>query len=245
MEVFVESELAAAQFGTAVHRDARGAQALDLHAQHLHEAAELLHVRLGRRVVERGGAFCRCSAEHEVFGGGDRGVIQPMVHGLERAGALDQQRAERAFDMAAEVAKHFDVRIDLAHAQRAALDVVFEPRHAKAGQQRRHQHDRRTHFFGQMVFGRIEMRVFVVQVERAGVAVPADVTSEHAKDVEDLANVGDVGNAHQLEGFLSEQGCAQDRKHRVLVGGRRDAPAQRHASMHDQIGHGSVDSLQE
>ncbi|MOA47297.1 hypothetical protein D3C78_1699180 [compost metagenome] len=62
--------------------------------------------------------------------------------GLERAARTHQQRSAGALHFTAERTENVHVRIDLAHAQRAALDVVFQPRHAKAGQQRRHQHDR-------------------------------------------------------------------------------------------------------
>ena len=45
MEILVEAELAAAQLMAAAHGHTRGAQAVDLHAHHHHEAAEFLHVR--------------------------------------------------------------------------------------------------------------------------------------------------------------------------------------------------------
>jgi hypothetical protein len=51
VEVFVEAELAAPQRAAAVHGHARGAHALDAHAQHGHEAAELLHVRLAAAFI--------------------------------------------------------------------------------------------------------------------------------------------------------------------------------------------------
>ncbi|MPM22357.1 hypothetical protein SDC9_68809 [bioreactor metagenome] len=244
VEILIEAELAAAQRGPADHRDTRGADALDLRAQHLHEAAELLHVRLGSRVVERGRAFGGHRTQHEVLGGGDRGVVQPVLDGIERAVAMDQQRAQRALHLAAKVAEHLHVRVDLAHAQRAALDVVFQPRHAKTRQQRRHQHDGRAHFLGQMVLGRVEMGALVVQREGPALVVPGHVAAQLAVDVENLAYVGDIRHANEFQGLGGEQGGTQDGEYRVLVGGRRDAPAQRLAAVHDQIGHGCVDSLQ-
>jgi hypothetical protein len=146
VEVLGKGVRATTQPGNAMHRDAAGADAFDLRAQQRHEAAELLHVRFAGGVHQRAGAMGQHGAEHEVLGGGDAGVIQPVVVGQQAAALAiaraDDQRFAAAFDLAAETLHHLHVRIDLAHAQGAALHVVFDARHAKTCQQRRHQHDR-------------------------------------------------------------------------------------------------------
>ncbi len=237
VEVLVEGELAAAELLAAMHGHARGADALDARAHHRHEAAELLHMRFGRGVGQRRGATGRGRAHHEVLGGGHRRVVEPMVDRPQRTFAVQQQRALRAFDLAAEAAEDLDVRIDLAHAQRAALDVVLEPRDAEAAQQRRHQHDRGAHFLGQMVAGGVEHGVAVMQVQRAAVMVHADIGAKRAEDIEDLAHVGDVRHPVQPHRLVGQQGGAQHRQDSVLVGGGYDAATQRRAAMHDQIRH--------
>ncbi|MNT18653.1 hypothetical protein D3C72_1538680 [compost metagenome] len=100
------------------------------------------------------------------------------------------------------------MRIDLAHAQGAALDVVLQPRHAKAGQQRRHQHDGRAHLFGQVVLAGIEMRVAVVQFQLARLVVHVNAGAELLEDIEDLAHIGDVWHAMQGQRLAGQQGGA-------------------------------------
>ncbi|MCY1221857.1 hypothetical protein D9M72_339290 [compost metagenome] len=197
-------------------------------------------MRLGRGIGQRRFAFGGGRAQHEVLGGGHRGIVEPVVRGLQRAAAAHQQRAAGALHLAAERAEDVDVGIDLAHAQRAALDVVFEPRHAKAGQQRRHQHDRRAHFFRQPVRGGVESGVAVVQVERAGGFIEPDIAAQHAENIEDLADIGDVRHAVQAQRLVGQQRGAKHGQHCILVGRGDDAAAQGRATVDDEIGHGKA-----
>jgi hypothetical protein len=143
-----------------------------------------------------------------------------------------------ALHRGAEALHHLDVRVDLAHAQGAALHVVLDARGAEAGQQARHQHDRAAHLFGQVVRVGIEARVAVVQLQRAGGVVHLHLAAELPEDVEDLADVGDLGDAHQAHRVARQQRRAQDGQHGVLVRAGHDAARERAAAVDDQMGHG-------
>ena len=142
VEILREGELGAVQRIDTGDDEARGADAVDARAHRCHEAAELLHMRLAGGVGQRRRAAGQRGAHHEAFGGGDRGVVEPVLRGFERPVAAHQQRIGGALDARAEVTQHLDMRIDLAHAQRAATHVVLDACDAEARQQRRHQQDR-------------------------------------------------------------------------------------------------------
>ena len=161
-----------------------------------------------------------------------------MVGGLECTGRADDERAGAALDAAAETLEHLDVRVDLANAQAATFDVVLDARHAEAGEQRRHQHDRRAHLFGQTMALLVEVRVAVADIEHAAGEVDFDLAAEHAEDLDDLLHVGDLWDAAQAHRLTRQQRGAQDGQHGVLVRRRRDAAAQWRAAVDDEVGHG-------
>ncbi|MNL45807.1 hypothetical protein D3C87_1684830 [compost metagenome] len=130
------------------------------------------------------------------------------------------------------------MRINLAHAQRATLDVVFKPRDSKARQQRRHQHDRRPHLFRQPVLRGVERGVAVMQVQRARGFIQLHLAAQRAEDVENLAHIGNVRHAMQRQGLVGQERGAQNGQHGVLVGRRNDAAAQGRATVDDEAGHG-------
>ena len=236
--VLVETELPAPQRRAALDGDARGAYAFDAHTHHHHKAAKLLHVRLGRRIGQHRGAARAGRAEHEILGGGNRRIVQPVVGRLELAVAPDQQRAVGALHHAAKAAEYVHMRVDLAHAQGTALDVVLQPRHAKARQQRRHQHDGGAHFFRQTVLGCVKHGGAVVQVQRSGHVVHVHVAAQGTENVENLAHIGDVGHAVQAQRLVGEQGGAKYRQNSVFIRRGCDAAAKRRAAEDDEIGHG-------
>lgn len=119
VEVFGKGEVAAAQALHAVDAQARGAQALELGAQHLHELAELLHMRLAGGIHQGGAAVGQGGAEHEVLGGGDRGVVGPVVVGAQLAGHMQGQAVGQALDAGAKALEDLHMGIDLACAQGA------------------------------------------------------------------------------------------------------------------------------
>src|SRR5690606_6463111 len=105
----------------------------------------LLHVRLARGIDDLRSALHRQSAEDEVLGRGDRGVLEPHPRRLPGAGYAEDDLMPGLADLGTERAEHGDVRIDLARAERAALDLMLEPRLAEAHEQTGDHHDRGTH----------------------------------------------------------------------------------------------------
>ncbi|MDT4884629.1 hypothetical protein FQZ97_1207880 [compost metagenome] len=55
----------------------------------------------------------------------------------------------------------------------------------------------------------VERRVPVVQFQRARGLVQPDVAAQRAEDVQDLADVRDVGHAMQPQRLVGQQGGAQ------------------------------------
>jgi hypothetical protein len=169
--------------------------AVDLRPHLGQEGAELLYVRLGGGVGQGRGPGGGGGAEHEVLGGGDRGVVEPVAGGGERAAiALDvvqRQRASLGRNLDAEGLEHLDVRVDLAHAEGAALHVALDPRLAEPGQQRRDQHDRRAHALRQPRRLGIQLAA-MADGESSGLEVDLDLAAEPLEQLDDLARVGDV-----------------------------------------------------
>ena len=217
--------------------------AFDLGAQQRHEVAELLHMRLAGGIGQRRHALGQRGAEHEVLGGGDRGVIGPVVIALQRPVHGEHQAVGQALDCGAEALEHLHMRVDLARAQRAALDVVLDARRAEAGHQPGHQHDGRAHLLGQPVGGRVEVGVRVVHVEDAGLEIQLDAGAEPAEDLDDLLHVGDLGHAAQAHRLLGQQRGAEDGQDGVLVGRGDDAAGEGRAAVDDQVGHRMRESV--
>ncbi len=103
-------------------------------------------------------------------------------------------------DFGAEGEEDVDVRIDLAHAERAAGDVVVDPRLAEAMQQRRHQHDRRAHAVGQARGVGVDC-VVMPQLQRSRREVGLDRRAETLEEAQQLANIDEVA----LEYFASPE----------------------------------------
>ena len=214
-------------------RELRGADALDARAERLHEGAELLHMRLGGGVGQLRLSARQRRAEHEILGGGDGGVVEPVPRRAQRAVGADDQRIAALLDRRAEGAQHLDMRIDLAHAERAALHVILEPRDAEARQQRRHQHDGGAHLHRQPMDGRIEARVAMASSSRPveksiRTSLPSVRNSSRI-----FLHIGDLRHAMDAQRMAGQQRGAENGQHGVLVRGRDD-PAPRAGVRHER-----------
>ena len=194
-------------------------------------------MRFGRGVGQRRSALSGRGAKHEILGRRHRGVVEPVPGRLQFARRANDQGTVGPFDLAAEMAQHLDMGIDLAHTERAALDVILDPGDAEPRQQRGYQHDRGAHLLGQAMPLRIEHRVAVADIDQPGREIGFDRTAERPKNLEDLVDVGDVGHAAQPHRPAGQQGRAQDRQHRVLVRRRDDPAIERSSAVHNEIGH--------
>jgi hypothetical protein len=193
-------------------------------------------MRLAGSVRQRRRTAGQRSTEHEVLGGGDGRVVEPVVSGAQRAVAANDQGVVAALDAAAEALQHLHMRIDLTHAQRAAFHVVLDASRAEAGKQWRHQHDRRPHFLRQAVQLLVEQRVAVMNAHDAAFEVSMDLTADLLEHGEDLSHIGDVGHTAQMNRLTREQRRAQDGKHRVLVGRRHEPAGERRPAVNDEAG---------
>jgi hypothetical protein len=128
-----------AEAGAAVDAEDVRADAVDLRTHRDQKAAEILHVRLARRVDQRGVALGKHGGHHGVLGGGHG----RLVH--EEAGAGQPVRRAQGevaldLDLGAERGEGVQVRVDAASTD----DVTARGRHedlAAAGEQRSGQED--------------------------------------------------------------------------------------------------------
>ncbi len=239
VEVVVEGVVGAAQRVDAVDHEMRAAAAGDARAHPREKGAELLDVRLAGGIDEGRAAGRDDGAEHEILGRGDRCVVEPVVGADQPARRPDRGRAVLQLHFRAEREEGMQVRIDLARAERAAGDVVLEPGHAEALQQRRHQHDRRAHARWQARRSSVA-RAAMAEAQRAALDVDVDSGAQRAEEREELPHVGDVGHAVQHEGRVAQERRAQDRQHGVLVRRRSDGALERAPAVNDQVAHRAV-----
>ncbi len=170
----------------------------DLGAAQLEKAADFLHVRLARGVDHLRGAVDRQRAENEVLGRGHRGVLEPHPRRLARCRSTRNTISCPAWLTSAPNAReHRDVRIDLARAERAALDLVLEPRLAEADEQAGDHHDRGAHRLRQAWSS--ELGDIVEWWISSSLARLFQFTrrAQLAEDIEDVGNVGDLGHVAQ------------------------------------------------
>lgn len=207
MEVVGEVVFGAPQRVHAVDLQLRTADTGNVRAHQAQDHTELMRMRLAGGVTERRAAMRRDSAEREVLGRRDGRVVQPVVAGGEAPGRPDSHRTGRRLVRGSEGSEHVEVRIDLAHPQRAASDVVLEPNATEAVQQGRHQHDCRMHAGRQARLAGAEWAA-VLEPQRAAGKVHVDRGAQRAEELEQLAHVSDVGHPVQHDRFVGEQGGA-------------------------------------
>ncbi len=127
------------------HLEAPARRARDLPANGEQEPRQLLYVRLGGGVDQHRTPVAHGSAHQEVLGGGDRGVVQPVVGSLQPPGRAQHDAVAVARSDRPEQPEDLDVRIDLAHTERTALGIVCEHSLAEAVQKARNQQHRSAH----------------------------------------------------------------------------------------------------
>src|SRR6187402_2378952 len=77
----------------------------------------------------------------------------------------------------------------------------------------------------------------MVKLQNAGREIHGYAAAEHAKNIEDLLDVGDLRNTDEPQWLVGQKGGAKNGQDGVLVGGRSDFTAQWNAAVDDQIGH--------
>jgi len=150
--VGLDGEGAAVEALDALDHELAGADAGDFRAHAGEHRAEILHVRFAGGVDERGGAAREGGGHRKVFGDGDRHVVEPVACGLEAVGQADGERVALVYERA-ECAEDFEVRIDLAHAERAALGVGGDGNLAEAVQERGVEEHRGAHVLRELIVG--------------------------------------------------------------------------------------------
>src|SRR5690606_18438916 len=105
---------------------------------------------------------------------------EPHPRRLPGASHAENYLVARLADVGAERAEHRDVRVDLTRTERAALDLVLEPRLAETHEQARDHHDRGAHRLGQPGL-RLRRNRRVVDIEPLGLPVPGYRRAELAE----------------------------------------------------------------
>src|SRR5581483_1670971 len=185
------------------------------------EPAQVLHVRLARRVPD-----------HRLAGRQDRGhdrVLGRHHAGLVEEDALAAQPAVGVHlvalpevDPGAHPREGVDVRVEPPPADQVAArgrdDRVPEPRQQRAGEEERGAHAP-AEFGVELVLG--DVRGVHPDLVRAG---PGDVGAEVGEQLEHRVDVADPRDVRQENRVLREQRRGEDRQRAVLVAGRLDRP---------------------
>jgi len=138
----------------------------------------------------------------------------------------------------AEGGKDFQVRVDLADPQAAALAVGSDAQLAQAVEQGRVEQHRRAHVLRQLVVGEARVEAAVVDLHRGGSAVPFDPRALLAEKAHELFQVRDIGHILERDRLVGEQGGAEDGQRGVLVAGGDDGAGEGLATVDDEVGHG-------
>ena len=118
-EVRPDRVLAAAEPGDAADREHVGADAFDLGAEPVEEVAQILDMRLGRGVADRGVALGQHGAHHSLLGRGHAHLVEEQVGAAQPVGA-QHVLGRRDLDRGAEPAQRHEVRVEPAPADHVA-----------------------------------------------------------------------------------------------------------------------------
>ena len=205
------------------------ADALDLGAERDEEAAEVLNVRLARRVRDRRPAGRERRGHDRVLGRHDRRLVEVDARAAQLA--LEVVAAVHA-NLGAELGQRVDVRVEPA----AADHVAAGRRHlgaAEARQQRAGEQERRAD-------AARELLVHLVGGEVGGLdahlvrAEPVDVGAELVEQRQHRLHVEDARDVVQNDGLFRQQARGEDRQGAVLVALGPDVPGEPVASLDDE-----------
>ena len=236
--VAADGDGGAVEFFHAGDFEARGAEAFDLRAHGDEGGAEILHMRLAGGVDEGGTALGEGGGHGEIFRDGDRHVVEPVARAAKAGGQGDDERVALV-DRGPEGAEDVEVRVDFAHAERAALGVGVDRDFAQAVEQGGIEQHRRTHVLREFVIGEGVAKRGVVHAHEALLTVPLDLRTLGAEEGDEFVEVGDVRDVFQRDGLVGEQGRAENGQHGVLVAGGRDGAGEGLAAVDDEVGHQS------
>ena len=140
-------------------------------------------------------------------------------------------------DDGAEDGEDFEVRVDLADAEGAALGVGLDGDLAEAVEEGGVEQDGGTHVLRELVVLEVALERGVADAHLGGVAVPGDFGALRLEEGDQFVEVGDVGDVAQGDGLVGEQCGAENRQDGVLVARRCDGAGEGFAAVDDEIGH--------
>src|SRR5581483_10808519 len=177
----------------------------------------------------------------KIFRDGDGHVIEPVAGGGEAAGKPDDE-CLAIVDGGAEGTEDVEVRINLPHAERAALGVGGNGNFFQPVEQGGVEQDGRTHVLGQLPAGQGRPEAGMVETHLAGVAIPFDPRTLGAGEGDELVEVGDVGDVFERDRLVGEEGGAEDGQDGVFIAGGDDGAGERLTAVDDEVGHQTGES---
>ena len=120
--ICADGDVGPVERGDTVDTQHGGAEPLDFRAHGDERGAEFLHVGFAGGVDQGGLALGERGGHGEVFRHGHGHVVAPVARSLEARRQRDDQRVARAHG-GTEGGEYFQMRVDLAHAERAALGI--------------------------------------------------------------------------------------------------------------------------
>ena len=221
----------AAEAGAAVDAEDVRANAVDLRTHRDEKAAEVLHVRLARRVDQRGVALGEHRGHHGVLGGGHGRLVHEEAGAGQPVGRA-QREVALDLDLGAERGEGVQVRVDAASAD----DVATRRRHedlAAAGEQRAGQKDRGTDADAERAIDRRRDVAGGLDAQRVALH-PLHVGAGGGDELRHHLDVADARHVLDHALVLGQQARSDDRERAVLVAADLDAARQRRAALDDE-----------
>ena len=228
-----DAVLGAAELVAALHGHHVRADAVDLRA-HLHqEAGEILDVRLGRGVLKSRRPRCERGRHQGVLGPHHGRLVHEDGAGLEPAGRGGDIDHPRARDLGAHVDEGVEVRVEA-----AAPDEVAAGRGhvglAEARQERPGEQERRADSGREVLVGRNFGHARGLEAKLV-VGAPFGLNAEGFQNGDLGLRIADARHVRELQLFVREQACGEDRQGRVLVSGSGDLPREGLAAVDNEF----------